>query len=541
MERRKFLKNTTVAGCTIAAAVVLPGCGTGKPAGETKSTEGISDDFPFNEATIDELQARMAAGKLTSVGLTQAYLDRIAALDKAGPNLNSVIELNPDALVIARQMDEERSTGNPRGPLHGIPILIKDNIDTGDRMQTTAGSLAMLGNVAQRDAFIVEKLRQAGAVLLGKTNLSEWANFRSTASCSGWSSRGGQTKMPYVLSHNPCGSSSGTGAAVAANLCAAGIGTETDGSITCPASVNALVGIKPTVGLWSRSGIIPISATQDTAGPMARTVKDAAILLGICAGPDPRDPVTLNNREKALPDYTSALDTKGLQGKRIGVDLKRRSKFHQLNFLLDKALEQIKTLGAEIVEVDYVEAIDKLGEYEVKILQHECKEGLNQYLASANAKVKTMAEVIAFNRANEDKAMPFFKQEQFENCEKTEGLQAVAYREALVKGRDASRTILTEVMQSNRLDALAGITMGPACAIDMLYGDRYSADFLTQPAAMAGYPHISVPMGQMFALPVGLSLFGAPYSEANLIRMAYAFEQATGHRQPPAFMSALPG
>ena len=541
MERRKFLKNTTVAGCTIAVAVALPGCGTGKPAGETKSTEGISDDFPFNEATIDELQARMAAGKLTSVGLTQAYLDRIAALDKAGPKLNSVIELNPDALVIARQMDEERSTGKPRGPLHGIPILIKDNIDTGDRMQTTAGSLAMLGNVAQRDAFIVEKLRQAGAVLLGKTNLSEWANFRSTASCSGWSSRGGQTKMPYVLSHNPCGSSSGTGAAVAANLCAAGIGTETDGSITCPASVNALVGIKPTVGLWSRSGIIPISATQDTAGPMARTVKDAAILLGICAGPDPRDPVTLNNREKALPDYTSALDTKGLQGKRIGVDLKRRSKFHQLSFLLDKALEQIKTLGAEIVEVDYVEAIDKLGEYEVKILQHECKEGLNQYLASANAKVKTMAEVIAFNRANEDKAMPFFKQEQFENCEKTEGLQAAAYREALVKGRDASRAILTEVMQSNRLDALAGITMGPACAIDMLYGDRYSADFLTQPAAMAGYPHISVPMGQMFALPVGLSLFGTPYSEANLIRMAYAFEQATGHRQPPMFMSALPG
>ncbi|MCU0404833.1 MAG: amidase [Chitinophagaceae bacterium] len=541
MKRRSFIQNTTAAGFSLTAVAALPACNSGEDSSGNKETpDSFKDDFEFAEATIGDLQERMAGGKLTAEALTQAYLDRIAAIDKAGPKLNSVIELNPDALSIARQMDNERKAGKVRGPMHGIPVLIKDNIDTADKMQTTAGTLALEGNIAKQDAFIVEKLRQAGAVLLGKTNLSEWANFRSTASCSGWSSRGGQTKMPYVLTHNPCGSSSGTGTAIAANLCVVGIGTETDGSITCPASVNALVGIKPTVGLWSRSGIIPISATQDTAGPMARTVKDAAILLGICTGNDSRDPITNESNGKALTDYAAGLDGKGLQGKRIGVDLKRRSKHHQLNFLLDKALEKIKELGAEIVEVEYVEAIEKLGDYELKILQYEFKDGVNKYLSMANAKVKNLTEVIAFNKTNEDKAMPFFKQEQLENCEKTDGLEAAAYKEALEKGRDASRKILTGVMEKDNLDALAGITMGPACAIDMLYGDRYSNDFLTQPAAMAGYPHISLPMGQMFALPVGLSLFGVPYTEAKLIQMAYAFEQATSHRQVPPFFPVLP-
>jgi amidase len=544
MKRRNFLINTTTAGLSIAAAATLTACQTSSDAAKPNSNpegETFNDDFAFNEATIESLQQQMSEGKLTSEELTQAYLDRIAAIDKSGPLINAVIELNPNALTIARQMDEERNTGKLRGPMHGIPVLIKDNIDTADKMQTSAGSLALEGNMAKQDAFIVTKLREAGAVLIGKTNLSEWANFRSTSSTSGWSSRGGQTKCPYVLTHNPCGSSAGTGAAVAANLCVVGIGTETDGSITCPSSVNGLVGIKPTVGLWSRSGIIPISATQDTAGPMARTVKDAAIFLGICTGEDALDAITKESNGKTMSNYAEGLDGKGLQGKRIGVDLKRRSKHHQLNALLDAALEVLKKQGAEIVEVEYVEAIDKLGDYELKILQYEFKEGVNKYLAGANAKVKTLAEVIAFNKANEDKAMPFFKQEQLENCEKLEGLEAGAYKEALVKGRDASRTILNTLMAKHQLDAITGLTMGPGCAIDPMYGDRYSNDFLTAPAAMAGYPHISVPAGQVFGLPVGLSLFGPLYTEHQLIKMAYAYEQATKHRVKPEFRSVLAG
>jgi amidase len=542
MKRRNFLQHTTAAGLSIAA-ISLAACQSSGDAGNLQTIregETFSDDFAFNEASIEALQQQMADGKLTAGALTQAYLDRIAAIDKAGPTINAVIELNPDALAIAKQMDEERKAGKLRGPMHGIPVLIKDNIDTADKMQTTAGSLALAGNIAKQDAFIVTKLREAGAVLLGKTNLSEWANFRSTSSTSGWSSRGGQTKCPYVLTHNPCGSSSGTGAGVAANLCVVGIGTETDGSITCPASVNGLVGIKPTVGLWSRSGIIPISATQDTAGPMARTVKDAAIFLGICTGEDGLDAITKESKGKTIPDYAEGLDGNGLQGKRIGVDLKRRSKHHQLNTLLDAALGELKKQGAEIVEVEYVEAIEKLGDFETKILQYEFKDGVNKYLAGATAKVKTLAEVIAFNKANEDKAMPFFKQEQLENCEKTEGLDAAAYKEAITKGTLASRKILTDLMATHQLDAITGLTMGPGCAIDPLYGDRYSNDFLTGPAAMSGYPHISVPAGQVFGLPVGLSLFGAPYTEHELIKMAYAYEQATKHRAKPGFMHELP-
>jgi amidase len=538
MKRRSFLQNTTTAGLSIAAVGGLSACDT-KTGNTTAEEPDAVDDFAFAEATIASLQQQMEAGKLTSAALTQAYLDRIAAIDKAGPKINAVIELNPEALGIARQMDNERKAGKVRGPMHGIPVLIKDNIETADNMQTTAGALALSGNVAKQDAFIVEKLRQAGAVLLGKTNLSEWANFRSTVSCSGWSSRGGQTKCPYVLTHNPCGSSSGSGAAVAANLCVVAIGTETDGSITCPASVNALVGIKPTVGLWSRSGIIPISATQDTAGPMARTVRDAAILLGACIGEDPHDPITAQSNGKALTDYTAGLDGSGLKGKRIGVDLKRRSIFPELNLLLDAAMEMLKAQGAEVVEVEYVSAIEALGKEELLILQYEFKDGVNKYLGNANAPVKSLAEVIAWNKANEPQAMPFFKQEQLEACEAKGGLDGKEYTDALKRGRDGSRRILDEVMQKQNLDALCGLTMPPACSIDLLYGDRYSNDFLTQPAAMSGYPHISVPCGQMYGLPVGLSLFGGAYTEQALIKMAYAYEDATLARKKPEFLNGI--
>lgn len=538
MKRRSFLQNTAAAGLSMAAVTGLSACET-KNGTTTPGEPGFTDDFTFAETTIASLQQQMEAGALTSAGLTQAYLDRIAVIDKAGPKINAVIELNPEALDIARQMDNERKAGKLRGPMHGIPVLIKDNIETADKMQTTAGALALAGNVAKQDAYIVEKLRQSGAVLLGKTNLSEWANFRSTVSCSGWSSRGGQTKCPYVLTHNPCGSSSGSGAAVAANLCVVAIGTETDGSITCPASVNALVGIKPTVGLWSRSGIIPISATQDTAGPMARTVRDAAILLGICIGEDPRDPITAQSNGKALTDYTAGLDGSGLKGKRIGVDLKRRSIFPELNLLLDAAMDMLKAQGAEVVEVEYVSAIEALGKEELLILQYEFKDGVNRYLANANAPVKSLAEVIAWNKANQPKAMPFFKQEQLEACEAKGGLDSKEYTEALKIGRDGSRRILDEVMKKHTLDALCGITMPPACSIDLLYGDRYSNDFLTQPAAMSGYPHISIPFGQMYALPVGFSLFGAAYTEHALIKMAYAFEQATMARKKPEFLTGV--
>lgn len=534
MNRRNFLKNSSAAGASVAAISLL-GCKE-ESAPKIDVTDNQAEDlFELNEATIDSLQEAMKSGKYDSQKITQLYLDRIQQIDKSGPKLNSVIELNPDAISIAAQMDEERKNGKIRGPLHGIPVLIKDNIDTADKMQTTAGALALEGNIAKKDAFIVTKLREAGAVLLGKTNLSEWANFRSTSSCSGWSSRGGQTKCPYILDHNPCGSSSGSGVAVAANLCVIAIGTETDGSITCPASVNNIVGIKPTVGLWSRSGIIPISATQDTAGPMARTVRDVAITLGLMIGEDKEDSVTAGSNGKTHADYTKFLDTNGLKGKNIGVDLKKKSKNQFMNRLLDSAIEVMKKAGANIVEVEYVSKIEELGKYELSILQYEFKDGVNKYLAQSNHSIKTLKEVIEFNKKNEDRAMPYFKQEQLENCEKRGDLNSSEYKEALEKGRDASRKILSELMATHQLDALAGLTMGPACSIDVVYGDRWGEDFLTQPAAMAGYPHISLPCGTIYDLPVGISFFAGPYQEAKLISIGYAYEQASPKRALPTF------
>jgi amidase len=423
--------------------------------------------------------------------------------------------------------------------LHGIPILIKDNINTGDKMQTTAGALAMEGHIAQQDAFVAKKLRDAGAVIMGKTNLSEWANFRSTHSCSGWSSRGGQTKNPYILDHNPCGSSSGSGVAVSANLCVVAVGTETDGSVTCPASTNGIVGIKPTVGLVSRSGIIPISATQDTAGPMGRSIKDVAILLGAMAGIDTADAITKESEGKAHPDYTQFLDTNGLKGKRIGVEKKTQGDNQYMHALQQKAIDVMKQQGAEIVEIEYLDKINKMGDAEFLLMQYEFKDGLNKYLSTATAARKTLADVIDFNKKNEDKAMPYFKQETLENSDKKAGLDSKEYKDAFQKSHIESRKIIDDVIQQNKLDAICGLTMGPACSIDVVYGDRWGDVFLTMPAAVTGYPHISVPCGTIYDLPVGLSFFGPAYSESVLISIGYAYEQVSKNRMLPKFTKAF--
>ena len=536
MKRREFLRNSTLAGAT---TLVAAACNTNSTETKTSgATEAGEDVFELNELTIDELQQKMGTGTYTSEQLTNLYLQRIAAIDKSGPTLNSVIELNPDAVSIAKQMDAERKAGKLRGPLHGIPVLIKDNIDTADKMMTTAGSLALAGHVATKDAFIVAKLRDAGAVLLGKTNLSEWANFRSTKSCSGWSSRGGQTKNPYILDHNPCGSSSGSGVAVATNLCAVAVGTETDGSVTCPASVNGTVGIKPTVGLLSRSGIIPISATQDTAGPLARTVKDAAILLSAMTGVDANDAKTKESEGKTVTDYTTFLDANALKGKRLGVE-KKKYENQFLNRLQDKAIALMKQQGAEIIELEYLDKLNALGDAEFELMKFEFKDGLNKYLSTANANVKTIADVIAFNKANEDNVMPTFKQETMVMSEAKAGLGSKEYKEAFEKSHVGSKKIIDAVLQQNKLDALFGLTMGPACSIDTIYGDRWGDVFLTSPAAMSGYPHISVPCGMVYALPVGLSFFSTAYKEGELIAIAYAFEQAGKHRVKPEFKKAF--
>jgi amidase len=473
-------------------------------------------------------------GELTSAGITGMYLDRIAAIDKKGPSLNAVIEINPDALDIAVSLDLERKAGKLRSSLHGIPILIKDNINTGDKMMTTAGSLALEGNRASADAFIIQRLREAGAVILGKTNLSEWANFRSTRSTSAWSSRGGQTKCPYLLDRNPSGSSAGSGAATTANLCTLSIGTETDGSIVSPASVNGLVGIKPTVGLWSRSGIIPISATQDTAGPMARTVKDAVILLGALTGIDRSDPVTGESRGKAYKDYTQFLDKDGLKGKRIGIE-KTHLKGHEgMVALVQQAMQTMTRLGAILVEVDLLKSINEIGPAEFTVLQYEFKSGLNHYLATANSKMKSLEDIIRFNNQNETMAMPFFKQETLISSQAKGDLGSKEYTDALTKSL-SSRKIISDFISQNKLDALSGATNGLACCIDLINGDYDTGFSLSAPAAMAGYPHITVPMGFVHGLPAGISFFGTAYSEPNLIRMAYAYEQASGNRKPPIF------
>lgn len=498
--------------------------------------------FDLEEATVADLQKRMEAGRDTSRSLVDKYLARIAEIDAAGPALHAVIEINPDARSIADALDAERRAKGPRGPLHGIPVLIKDNIATADKMQTTAGSLALQGVTPPDDAFIVKQLRTAGAVILGKTNLSEWANFRSTRSTSGWSGRGGQTKNPYALDRNPSGSSSGSGAAAAANLAALTVGTETDGSITSPANNNGLVGIKPTLGLVSRFGIVPIAHSQDTAGPMTRTVTDAAILLGVLAGADPNDEITKDAPVKGRADYTSSLDANGLKGARIGVVREKLMGYHPgTDALIEAAIADLKRLGAEII--DHAD-IPHVGEYdatELEVLQYEFKADLDKYLAWLGPKspMKSMADIIAFNKANADREMPIFGQEMMEISVAKGQLSDAAYRAALDKNHRLSRGEgIDAVMNRLKLDALIAPTGAPAWVTDPVSADHYLGS-ATTPAAVAGYPHITVPAGQVMGLPVGLSFFGRAWSEPTLIKLAYAYEQATKHRAVPQLKATI--
>ena len=483
--------------------------------------------FELEEATVADLQKRMSAGSLTASALTQRYLERIAAIDKRGPALNSVIELNPDALSIAAALDAERKAKGPRGPLHGIPVLIKDNIDTADRMMTTAGSLALVGSIAARDAIVAQRLRAAGAVLLGKTNLSEWANFRSSHSTSGWSGRGGLTRNPYALDRNACGSSSGSGAAVSANLCALAIGTETDGSIVCPASTNGVVGIKPTLGLIPATGIIPIAHSQDTAGPMARTVADAALLLGVLTG----------------ADHTKSLDPNGLRGARIGV---ARDKFfgfsEETDRVIEAAIAEMKRRGAEIVDPADIPTAGKFDDSESEVLSYEFKNDLNLYLGALvpKAPMHSLADVIAFNESHREREMPYFGQDLMIKAQAKGPLSSKEYLDALEKDRRLSRTEgIDAVMSKHRLDALVAPTAGPAWCTDLINGDHAPGGSST-PAAVAGYPNINVPAGYAWGLPVGISFFGAANSEPLLIKLAYAFEQATRHRRAPQFLPRIP-
>ncbi len=498
--------------------------------------------FPLEETTVAQLQEAMASARYTSRRLVELYTERINAVDRKGPTLRSVIELNAEALLIADTLDAERKSGRVRGPLHGIPVLIKDNIDTGDRMLTTAGSLALAGPPAPRDAFIVTKLRAAGAVILGKTNLSEWANFRSTKSTSGWSARGGQVNNPYALDRNPCGSSSGTGAAVAANLAAVGVGTETDGSIVCPSGANALVGIKPTVGLVSRTGIIPISHTQDTAGPMTRTVADAAFLLGAMSGADPADAATVVSAGKREADYTGSLKLDGLKGARIGVARKRYFGYSPMtDKVIDRAIADMKAQGATIIDPADIPTAARLDDCELEILLYEFKTDLNKYLSSrgASAPVHSLKDLIAFNLREGEREMPYFEQEILVSAEKKGSLTSPAYRKALMTCRTRSRTLgIDAVMTKFHLDAIVAPTGSPAWPTDLINGDHFVGASST-PAAVAGYPSITVPAGSVHGLPVGVSFIGRAWSEAKLISLAYAYEQATKHRKPPTFMETV--
>ncbi|HWZ02484.1 MAG TPA: amidase [Mucilaginibacter sp.] len=540
MHRRNFLKTGSLAGLSLTT-VASSSSFISHPEEKINNSGEKADDFVLNEVTIDILQQKMQSGEYTSRSVTKMYLKRIEEIDKNGPKLNSVIELNPDAMAIADAMDKERTAGKIRGPLHGIPVLIKDNISTGDKMHTTAGALAIADNIMAADAFIVKKLREAGAVILGKTNLSEWANFRSEHSTSAWSSRGGQTKCPYILDRNPSGSSAGSGSAASANLCAIAIGTETDGSIVSPSSINGLVGIKPTVGLWSRTGIIPISKTQDTAGPMARSVKDAAILLGALAGEDTLDTYTATSKGKTEADYTKYLDADGLQGKRIGVEKDGLKVSPQMDPIFQQAIDLLKSKGATIVEVELYKLLKPIGHDSYKVLLYEFKDGLNKYLSTANSKVKSLADVIAFNKQNEAAAMPFFKQDTLELAQTKGGLEEKEYIDAVKNTTETSRNAIDKLLKENNLDAIIAPTNGFACCIDLVNGDYDNGFGFASPAAMAGYPHITVPMGYFNELPIGLSFISSAYKEGDIIKLAYAYEQASKKRVAPKFKANLLG
>lgn len=492
-----------------------------------------------DEKSIAELQADLVAGRTTSEQLVADYLERIEKIDRSGPTLRSVLSLNPNAAEDARKLDAERKAGKTRGALHGIPILVKDNIETLDPVATTAGSLALKDNVTNRDAPLIARLRAAGAIILGKTNLSEWANIRSSHSISGWSAVGGLTRNPYVLDRNACGSSSGSGAAAAANLAAATIGTETDGSITCPASINGLVGIKPTVGLVSRTNVVPISHTQDTAGPMTRSVADTALLLTVMAGSDPADAAT-KEADQRKRDYTTALDPNALKGKRIGVLGFLKGYHDATDQVFARAVDELKAAGATIVEIKKFKHLDKINEYELPVLLFELKADLNKYLASTPPAVKTrtLADVIAFN--NETPAeLALFGQDLFVDAEKTPGLADAKYVSAALNAkRLAGREGIDQMLKQNKLDALVAPSGGPAWTIDLVTGDHFLGAASTLPA-VAGYPHITVPMGEATGLPLGLSFIGEAWSEAKLIGFAYAYEQRAKARKPPRFLKTV--
>ncbi|HEV2232727.1 MAG TPA: amidase [Terriglobia bacterium] len=525
-----------VMGSSAAVGMAGPRRGKTKPA---PPTHIIVKFFELDEVTTMALQEGMKSGKFTARDITEKYLSRIYAIDKQGPAINSIIEINPDALSIADDLDKERKARGPRGPMHGIPVLIKDNIGTHDRMMTTAGSLALLGSVPPQDAFVVKRLRESGAIILGKTNLSEWANIRSGHSTSGWSGRGGLTRNPYALDRNPCGSSSGTGAGISANLAAVGVGSETNGSIVCPSSANGIVGIKPTLGLVSRSGIIPIAHSQDTAGPMARTVTDAAILLGAMAGIDPEDKVTAESRGKSAADYTKFLDPAGLKGARIGVPRKHFGFSDAVEKLMNAAIEAMKHEGAVIIDPAEIESMGKFGNSEEDVLLYELKADMNAYLTALGpgAPVHSLKEIIEFNEKNWEREMPYFGQDLFIKAEAKGPLSSKEYLDALEKNHRLARTEgIDALMDKFRLDAIVAPTGGPAWTTDLVNGDHDTGGS-SGPAAIAGYPNINVPAGFIFGLPVGISFFGRAYSEPTLIKLAYAFEQATKLRQPPRFLA----
>jgi amidase len=494
----------------------------------------------LDELMITDLQAGIASGKFTSRSLTEKYLGRIEEIDRRGPTLRSVIEINPEAIPTAESLDKERKEKGARGPLHGVPVLIKDNIDTADRMQTTAGSLALMGSRPARDSFVAQKLREAGAVILGKTNLSEWANIRSSHSTSGWSARGGLTRNPYALDRNPCGSSSGSGAAVAANLCALAVGTETDGSVVCPASANGIVGLKPTLGMISRSGIIPIAHSQDTPGPMARTVRDVAILLNALSGADPRDSATAEGKGKISADYTRFLDPNGLRGARIGVARKYFGFSDAVDDLMNSVMEEMQRQGAVLVDPADLESHGKFDDTELTVFLYELKADLNAYLAGRpDASVHSLKEIIDFNERNKSKEMPYFAQDIFLKAEAKGPLTSKEYVDALEANRRLSRAEgIDGVMDKLHLDAIMAPTGSPAWLTDLVNGD-HSGGGSSNAAAVAGYPDITVPAGFIAGLPVGMSFFGRAWSEPVLFKIAYGFEQATKARKAPQFLPTV--
>jgi amidase len=536
--RRGFLQITAVSG---GAALAFPNVAIA--AGREAAAEAgpLAKPFELDEIGVTEIQARMASGKLSAVALVKKYISRIEEIDRRGPALRSVIELNPDALDIAAALDRERKAKGARGPMHGIPVLIKDNIDTHDRMMTTAGSLALLGSIAPRDAFLVEQLRAAGAVILGKTNLSEWANYRGDRSTGGWSGRGGQTRNPYALDRICSGSSSGSAVAVAASLCAVAVGTETDGSILSPSRFTGIVGLKPTVGLVSRSGIIPISRSQDTAGPMARTVTDAAILLGAMAGEDSRDPAAAESAGKLQRDYTKSLDGDGLRGARIGVARRTFNGHPQVAPLMDRLLAVIKERGAVLVDPVDLPPSSGYGAAEGEVLSYEFKAGLNEYLAALGPKapVHTLAEIIDFNKRHAKEEMPWFGQETFIKAEARGPLTEQTYLDAVAKCRRGARDAMDALMDKNQLDAIFCSAGGPAEVLDYIYGEGYSGGGGSGPAAVAGYPSIAVPAGFISGMPIGVYFLGRGWGEATLLKIAFAFEHTTKARRAPRFLATI--